>query len=55
MTRGYRSYASGLLPRPKRRKTYDTGFRDGVLFAIAVQVLVFAACGAGYVVAQVVG
>ena len=34
-------------PKPRRRKTYDTGFRDGVLFAVAIQVIVFAAVGAG--------
>ena len=34
-------------PRPKPRRTYDAGFRAGVLFAVAIQVIVFAAVGAG--------
>lgn len=37
-------------PKVRRRRTYDTGFRDGVFFAALIEVAIFIAVACGYLV-----
>lgn len=44
-----------LTTKKRKVRNYETGFRDGVKVAAAIQVIVFSAVGIGYAVAVALG